>query len=81
MVRSLRIAPGHSLRARCAASVAICFAVELSQLYNAPGLDMLRRTTVGKLTIGTGFDLRDLLSYTTSILADRVPGTDRATVA
>lgn len=63
------IAPGHSLRARSVAAVAICFAVELSQLFHTPALDMLRRTTVGQLTLGTGFDLRDLLAYTVGVLA------------
>lgn len=63
------IAPGHSLRARSVAAVVICFAVELSQLYHTPALDMLRRTTVGQLTLGTGFDLRDLLAYTVGVLA------------
>jgi hypothetical protein len=63
------IAPGRSLRARIVAAVAICFAVELSQLYHTPALDVLRRTTVGLLTLGTGFDLRDLLAYTVGVLA------------
>jgi hypothetical protein len=61
-------APGNSLRARSVAAVAICFAVELSQLYHTPTLDMLRRTTVGQLTLGTGFDLRDFVAYTVGVL-------------
>ena len=63
------IAPGHSLRARSVAAVAICFAVELSQLVHTAALDMLRRTTVGQLTLGTGFDLRDLLAYAAGVFA------------
>lgn len=63
------IAPRHSLRARSVAAVATCFAVELSQLFHTPALDMVRRTTVGQLTLGTGFDLRDLLAYTVGVLA------------
>ena len=63
------IAPGRSLRARSVAAVATCFAVELSQLYHTPALDMLRRTTVGQLTLGTGFDLRDFLAYALGVLA------------
>jgi hypothetical protein len=63
------IAPGRSLRARIVAAVAVCFAVELSQLIHTPALDMLRRTTVGQLTLGTGFDLRDLPAYTVGVLA------------
>jgi hypothetical protein len=63
------IAPRRSLRARILAAVAICFAVELSQLFHTPTLDMLRRTTVGQLTLGTGFDVRDLFAYTAGVLA------------
>jgi len=63
------IAPAKSLRLRSVAAVAICFAVELSQLVHAPPLDMLRRTTIGQLTLGTGFDLRDFLSYAVGVLA------------
>jgi hypothetical protein len=63
------IVPGSSLRARSVAAVAICFAVEVSQLYHTPALDTLRRTTVGQLTLGTGFDLRDLLAYIGGVLA------------
>jgi hypothetical protein len=63
------IAPGRSLQARSVAAVVICFLVELSQLFHTPALDILRRTTVGQLTLGTGFDLRDLLAYTVGVLA------------
>lgn len=63
------IAPRRSLWARSVAAVAICFVVELSQLFHTPALDMLRRTTVGQLTLGSGFDLRDLLAYTVGVLA------------
>jgi len=54
---------------RIVVAVAICFAVELSQLLHTPELDSLRRTTVGQLTLGSGFDVRDLLSYTVGVLA------------
>jgi hypothetical protein len=63
------IAPDRSLRARILAAVAICFVVELSQLIHNPTLDMLRRTTVGQLTLGTGFDVRDFFAYTAGVLA------------
>ena len=62
------IAPRHSLRARSVAAVVVCFVVELSQLFHTPGLDMLRRTTLGQLTLGTGFDVRDFLAYTVGVL-------------
>jgi hypothetical protein len=38
-------------------------------LVHTPALDTLRRTTIGQLTLGTGFDLRDLLAYTLGVLA------------
>src|SRR5262245_26325057 len=41
--------PRASCRTRGIAALAICFAVELSQLYHAPALDELRRTMVGHL--------------------------------
>ena len=63
------IAPGKSLRARSVCAVAICFAVEVSQLYHTPALDALRRTTFGALTLGSGFDLRDLFAYIAGVLA------------
>lgn len=63
------IAPHLSLLARSALAIAICFAIEASQLLHTPALDSLRRTTIGRLTLGTGFDPRDLLSYTVGVLA------------
>lgn len=63
------IAPGVSLRARIVTAVMICFAVELSQLYHTPSLDALRRTMAGRLTLGSGFDPRDLLAYILGVLA------------
>lgn len=63
------IAPRTSSRARILAAVVICFTVEVSQLYHTPGLDTLRSTTMGKLTLGSGFDPRDLVAYVTGVLA------------
>jgi len=63
------IVPGSSLRSRSVAAVTICFAVELSQLYHTPALDTFRRTTIGQLTLGSGFDPRDLVSYAVGVLA------------
>jgi hypothetical protein len=40
-----------------------CFAVEFSQLIHLPMLDALRRTTLGYLVLGSGFDRRDLAGY------------------
>lgn len=63
------LAPTAALRIRAFVSLAICFAVEMSQLYHAPVLDALRRTTIGELTLGSGFDPRDLLAYTFGVFA------------
>ena len=63
------LVPRASLRTRAIAALAICFAVELSQLYHAPALDALRRTTAGHLVLGSGFDPRDFVSYALGVLA------------
>jgi hypothetical protein len=46
-----------------AASATIAFLVEIRQLYHAPWLDALRRTTPGALVLGQGFLWSDLVSY------------------
>lgn len=62
------LVPGASLRTRLPVSLAICFAVEVSQRYHAPTLEALRRTTAGHLVLGSGFDPRDFVSYTLGVL-------------
>ena len=62
-------APGASLRARAAAALAICLAVEAIQLWRTPALDALRATTAGHLVLGSGFDPRDLAAYAAGVLA------------
>lgn len=44
-------------------ALAIAYAVELAQLYQAPWIDALRATTPGHLVLGQGFDPVDLLAY------------------
>jgi hypothetical protein len=61
------LVPGGSMRNRGGAALVICFAVEVSQLYHTPALDALRRTTLGQLTLGSGFDPRDLIAYTLGV--------------
>lgn len=63
------IAPVLSISARSAIAIAICFAVEFSQLYHTQSLDALRAGIIGHLVLGSGFDPRDLLSYTIGVLA------------
>jgi hypothetical protein len=62
-------APRAKLRVRGAVALAICVAVELSQLIQAPWLDAIRRTTLGNLVLGSGFDTRDLLAYLAGVMA------------
>lgn len=59
--------PASRLVARAAVVLVVCWAVELSQAYHTPWLDTVRATTLGRLTLGTGFDARDLLAYTLGV--------------
>ena len=43
--------------------VAICFVIEISQLIQVDWLNEIRDTTLGKLTLGSGFLWSDLVSY------------------
>ncbi|HEY9229294.1 MAG TPA: DUF2809 domain-containing protein [Gemmatimonadaceae bacterium] len=63
LIRSTR------LLVRASIALAICFAVELSQMYHGPTLDAVRATTIGELVLGSGFDARDLAAYTAGVLA------------
>ena len=63
------LAPGLAPGRRAALALAACFAVEASQLLRAPALDAVRRTTLGHLVLGSGFDARDLVAYTLGVLA------------
>ena len=63
------LVPSASLRNRSVVALAICFLVEVSQLYHTPALDALRRTMAGQLTLGSGFDPRDLFAYALGVLA------------
>ena len=49
-------------------ALAVCWAVEASQLYHAPWADALRATTVGRLVLGSAFDARDLVAYVAGVL-------------
>jgi hypothetical protein len=54
---------------RAGVALGICFAVEASQLYHAPSVDAIRRSTLGHLVLGSGFDARDLAAYGVGVLA------------
>ena len=63
------VAPDVRLRWRAFAALALCMAVEFSQLIHFQALDDLRRTTAGQLVLGSGFDPRDLVAYAVGVLA------------
>jgi hypothetical protein len=63
------IAPSLRLAWRVAAALAVCFAVEFSQLLHFSALDAVRGTTVGHLALGSGFDPRDFAAYAGGVLA------------
>jgi hypothetical protein len=52
------------------AAVALVFsyAVEISQLYDAPWIDNIRRTWLGGLVLGYGFLWSDILCYTAGVM-------------
>lgn len=49
------------------ASLVICYAVEISQLYQVEWLNNIRMTTLGRLVLGQGFLWSDIISYTLGI--------------
>ena len=61
------VRPRAAPLARATTALAICFAVELSQLIRAGWLDALRATSAGHLVLGSDFDARDLLAYAAGI--------------
>jgi hypothetical protein len=63
------VAPRARALARGAVALGICVAVELSQLAHTPALDAARRTTLGQLVLGSGFDPRDVVAYALGVLA------------
>lgn len=48
-------------------SVGFSYAIELSQLYHARWIDIIRNTTIGGLVLGFGFLWSDLICYTIGI--------------
>ena len=48
-------------------SLALCFAVEFSQLYHAPWIDSIRNTRLGALTLGSTFNAPDLIAYAVGV--------------
>ena len=63
------VSPRARAWVRGVVALAICFAVELSQLYHAPAIDALRGTLPGQLVLGSGFDPRDFVAYAAGVTA------------
>ena len=61
IIRALFI--NWSIRKVALLGILFCFTVELSQLYHADWIDMIRRTTLGGLILGYGFLWSDLIAY------------------
>ncbi|GBF72543.1 hypothetical protein PA598K_00799 [Paenibacillus sp. 598K] len=59
--------PQSGLRHAAALSLLFCFAIELSQLYQAEWINDIRSTTLGGLILGRGFLVVDLVRYTAGI--------------
>lgn len=50
-------------------SLLFCYAIEVSQLYQAPWINNIRNTTLGALVLGSGFLWSDLLAYVLGVVA------------
>lgn len=51
-----------------AISLAFCYLIEFSQLYQAEWINNIRKTLPGRLVLGQGFLCSDLFAYTIGIL-------------
>ena len=61
------LAPRATTSRVALAAVAFCFAIELTQLYQAPWIDAVRATTPGRLVLGQGFHAFDLVCYVAGV--------------
>ncbi len=61
------LVPRPNIWRAAAAATAFSFAIEFSQLYHAPWIDAIRRTTPGRLILGDVFNWPDFGSYVVGI--------------
>jgi hypothetical protein len=61
------VAPRWSTARLAVTALAICCAIEISQLHHAPWIDALRRTLPGALVLGHGFLWSDLACYAAGV--------------
>jgi hypothetical protein len=59
--------PRASVQRLAAGTAIFSLAIELGQLYHAPGIDAVRRTRIGGLILGFGFLWSDLACYAAGI--------------
>ena len=59
--------PRQPTRTLAIAALAFAYADEISQLYHAPWIDAIRRTTPGALVLGWGFLWSDIACYTAGV--------------
>jgi hypothetical protein len=66
----------RSIKFSIIASLLFCYAIEFSQLYQAPWINSIRHTVIGGLILGEVFLWGDMLSYTVGVgigvLVDRL---------
>lgn len=61
------VAPRWSTARLATTALALCGAIEVSQLYHAPWIDAIRRTLPGALVLGHGFLWSDLACYVAGV--------------
>jgi hypothetical protein len=59
--------PGVSTWRVATLALALSASVEASQLYHAPWIDSIRRTTLGRLALGSDFVWSDLICYAVGV--------------
>lgn len=49
-------------------TIIFCFSIEISQLIHTPIFNEIRKTVIGRLILGYGFQLNDLIAYLLSVI-------------
>lgn len=57
-----------SIKMVSALSLLSCYMIEFSQLYSAPWINAIRSNLLGRLVLGQGFLMSDIIAYTVGIL-------------
>jgi hypothetical protein len=74
--------PNASIKKVAVLALLVSCVDEISQLYQAPWINSIRRTTLGHLVLGSTFSWLDMLAYTVGVAAgatiERLSRTTRA---